>query len=100
MGRAPGFHDRPKVLYGASHIVNQALGPGGRHALDDSCWILRCTLPQVFGRCEIVHKLRQYYSFCAHKLLKHFVTQLAEFLSIKSIPNKLSCSLAEVDDVG
>jgi enamine deaminase RidA (YjgF/YER057c/UK114 family) len=31
MGCAPGFHDQPKVLDGASHIVNQAFGPRGRH---------------------------------------------------------------------
>jgi hypothetical protein len=31
MGCAPGFHDQPKVLNGASHIVNQVFGPRGRH---------------------------------------------------------------------
>ena len=31
MGCAPGFHDQPKVLDGASHIVNQVFGPRGRH---------------------------------------------------------------------
>src|ERR1700734_566850 len=31
MGCAPGFKDQPKVLDGASHIVNQVFGPRGRH---------------------------------------------------------------------
>src|SRR6202035_1566208 len=31
MGCAPGFRDQPKVLDGASHIVNQVFGPRGRH---------------------------------------------------------------------
>ena len=30
MGCAPGFHDQPKVLDGASHVVNQVFGPRGR----------------------------------------------------------------------
>jgi enamine deaminase RidA (YjgF/YER057c/UK114 family) len=31
MGCALGFRDQPKVLDGASHIVNQVFGPRGRH---------------------------------------------------------------------
>jgi enamine deaminase RidA (YjgF/YER057c/UK114 family) len=31
MGCAPGFQDQPKVLDGASHVVNQVFGPRGRH---------------------------------------------------------------------
>ena len=31
VGCAPGFKDQPKVLDGASHIVNQVFGPRGRH---------------------------------------------------------------------
>ncbi len=31
MGCAPGFTDQPKVLNGASHIVNQVFGHRGRH---------------------------------------------------------------------
>jgi enamine deaminase RidA (YjgF/YER057c/UK114 family) len=31
MACAPGFRDQPKVLDGASHIVNQVFGPRGRH---------------------------------------------------------------------
>jgi hypothetical protein len=30
-GCAPGFTDHPKVLDGASHIVNEVFGPRGRH---------------------------------------------------------------------
>ena len=30
-GCAPGFTDHPKVLNGASHIVNEVFGPRGRH---------------------------------------------------------------------
>jgi hypothetical protein len=31
MGCAPSFQDQPKVLDGASHVVNQVFGPRGRH---------------------------------------------------------------------
>jgi enamine deaminase RidA (YjgF/YER057c/UK114 family) len=31
MGCAPGFTDQPRVLNGASHIVNEVFGPRGRH---------------------------------------------------------------------
>jgi enamine deaminase RidA (YjgF/YER057c/UK114 family) len=30
-GCAPGFTDHPKVLNGASHVVNDVFGPRGRH---------------------------------------------------------------------
>lgn len=30
-GCAPGFTDHPRVLNGASHIVNEVFGPRGRH---------------------------------------------------------------------
>jgi hypothetical protein len=30
-GCAPGFMEHPKVLNGASHIVNEVFGPRGRH---------------------------------------------------------------------
>jgi enamine deaminase RidA (YjgF/YER057c/UK114 family) len=28
----PGFHDHPKVLNGASDLLNEVFGPRGRHA--------------------------------------------------------------------